>query len=60
MDTLIFLTAEASGQAQNFIDTIAGFLPFPWNCVVTGIGSAVLAVFGWRKLKKKDKDAEKS
>lgn len=54
MDTIILLTVEASGQAQGFIDTIAAFLPFPWNCVVSGVGSAILAVWGWNKLKKKD------
>ena len=54
MDTLILMTVEASEQAQSFIDTISAFLPFPWNCVVSGVGSAIVAVWGWNKLKKKD------
>lgn len=61
MDTLILMTVEASEQAQSFIDTISAFLPFPWNCVVSGVGSAILAVWGWNKIKKKDAgNAEKS
>ena len=54
MDTLILMTVEASEQAQSFIDTISAFLPVPWNCVVSGVGSAIVAVWGWTKLKKKD------
>ena len=54
MNTFIFMTVEASEQAQSFIDTISAFLPFPWNCVVSGVGSAIVAVWGWNKLKKKD------
>lgn len=54
MDTIIFMTVEASEQAQSFIDTLSAFLPFPWNCVVSGVGSAIVAVWGWNKLKKKD------
>lgn len=53
MDTIIFLTADAATSAQNILDTISAWLPFPWNCVVSGVGSAVLAVLGWRKLTKK-------
>lgn len=60
MDTLILLTADAANTAQNFIETLAAFLPFPWNCVVSGVGSAIVAVFGWHKLTKKKKDAPES
>lgn len=60
MDTFILLTADAASTAQSFIDTIAAFLPFPWDCVVSGIGSAIVAVFGWHKLTKTKKDAPES
>lgn len=62
MNTFFLMTIEASEQAQSFIDTISAFLPFPWNCVVSGVGSAIVAVWGWNKLKKKgaEEPAKKS
>lgn len=57
MDTItqiILATADTQSTAQSFIDTVSAYLPFPWNCVVSGIGGAILAVFCWKKTKKKD------
>lgn len=65
MDTftqVLLATAEMQETASGILDSIASFLPFPWNYIVSAVGGAVITLFFTLKGKKKAESvpAEKS